>query len=127
MASWIVRDHEINDFNANHITIEAQGIGDPPVRGDSYTILVHDRDALVEEVELNFQRGGLNDLDGRPNGITDEALLAVVLDRLRKFNDSPYRCRQNSLAITKIEEALMWLRDRSEERTRRGVEGTSKV
>ena len=35
-------------------------------------------------------------------------------------------CRENSLAITKLDEALMWLKKRKEDRITRGVEGYSK-
>lgn len=34
------------------------------------------------------------------------------------------RCRENSMAITKLEEALLWLRKRTMGREQRGVEGT---
>ena len=36
-------------------------------------------------------------------------------------------CRENSIAITKLEEALMWLRKRTEDREERGVEGYNKI
>ena len=72
-------------------------------------------------VMLPFQDGGLKDVGA--NGITEQALLAVVLDRLRGFNDGPYRCPENSMMITKIEEALMWGEKRANDRARRGLEG----
>jgi len=34
-------------------------------------------------------------------------------------------CRENSLAITRLQEAEMWLEERTTQRSRRGVEGTS--
>lgn len=34
-------------------------------------------------------------------------------------------CRENSIAVTKLDEALMWLKKRKEDRTARGVEGTN--
>ena len=43
------------------------------------------------------------------------------------FQRSEYACRENAIAITKLEEALLWLRKRTEARVERGVEGTSKV
>ncbi len=75
----------------------------------------------VAEVVLEFQNGGLKEVGA--NGITDQALLAIVLDRWRSFNDGQFRCRENSLAITHLEEALMWNEKRSNDRARRGVEG----
>lgn len=78
----------------------------------------------IKSVEISFQNGGLKEVG--PNGITDQALLAIVLDRLRSFNDGQFRCRENSLAITEIEIALMWMEKRGNDRARRGVEGERK-
>ncbi len=57
-----------------------------------------------------------------PNGITHEALLEVVLDRLRAFQKGKCSCRENALAITHLETALLWLQQRARDRIRRGVE-----
>jgi len=72
-------------------------------------------------VHLVFQNG---EIAGGVNGLTNEALLAVILDRLEGFQAGELRCRENALAITKIEEAVHWLRHRTDGRERRGVEGT---
>jgi hypothetical protein len=61
------------------------------------------------------------------NGVTQEALLEIVADRLRSFQAGPYACRENALALTKIEEAQMWLLNRTRKRMERGVEGTHTV
>ena len=54
----------------------------------------------------------------------EEALLAIVIDRLRSFQKGPFSCRENAIALTHCEEALMWLQRRTVERIKRGVEGT---
>ena len=59
------------------------------------------------------------------NGISQEALLAILIDRLRGFQSGQYACRENAIALTKLEEATMWLQKRTLDRVRRGVEGTS--
>lgn len=59
------------------------------------------------------------------NGITQEALAAIVIDRLRSFQEGPFRCRENAIALTHFEEGLMWLQRRTIERLKRGVEGTN--
>lgn len=74
---------------------------------------------------VQFQKGPLK--EAGLNGISDEALLAIVVDRLEGFNEGKYRCRENSLAITHIQEALHWLQHRTNSRQRRGVEGTHQV
>lgn len=56
------------------------------------------------------------------DGTTNEEVLAVLLDRLNSLNKK-FPCRENSLAITKCEEALMWLNRRTAGRVARGVEG----
>jgi len=62
-----------------------------------------------------------------PNGAFVEDVLWAALQRLEYFNESKYRDRRNSIAITKIEEALWALQDRTNERTARGVEGQQEV
>lgn len=61
------------------------------------------------------------------NGITHEVLLAVLIDRLQGFQGGPYACRENAIALTKLEEALLWLNKRTLQRVARGVEGTHQV
>lgn len=58
------------------------------------------------------------------NGVTHEALLAIIVDRLLSFQAGPYACRENALALTKLQEAQMWLLERTRGRMARGVEGT---
>jgi hypothetical protein len=61
------------------------------------------------------------------NGCHQEDLLAIVIDRLRSFQAGPFACRENALALTKIEEAMHWLNHRTSERKNRGVEGTNAI
>jgi hypothetical protein len=69
-----------------------------------------------------FQNGPIP--ESGVNGITQEALLAIVEDRLKSFQSGPYACRENALALTHIQEAMHWLHHRTRERIARGVEGT---
>lgn len=79
--------------------------------------------------EINWQNGPLA-VDGvrhEPNGAFVETVIAAARDRINFYqaaNGGKFACRQNALAITKLEEALHWLNDRTAERERRGVEGT---
>lgn len=74
---------------------------------------------------IRFQNGPI--LEAGVNGISNEALLAIVEDRLLGFQSGQFACRENAVALTKIQEALMWLQKRTRDRLARGVEGTSKV
>lgn len=71
---------------------------------------------------LKFQNGPIKEVG--TNGVTHEALLAVICDRLESFQKGPYACRENALALTKLQEAMMWLHKRTRDRLARGVEGT---
>ena len=51
-----------------------------------------------------------------------EEMLKVSIERLQDLN-SRFGCRENSVAITKMQEALMWLEERTKDRIKRGVEG----
>jgi hypothetical protein len=79
----------------------------------------------AEHATILFQNGPINEVG--VNGVTQEALLEIVADRLRSFQAGPYACRENALALTKIEEAQHWLQQRTLQRMRRGVEGTHKI
>jgi len=70
-----------------------------------------------------FQNGPVKEFG--VNGCHQEDLLAIVIDRLESFQAGLYKCRENALAITKIQEAMHWLNHRTKEREIRGVEGTN--
>lgn len=74
---------------------------------------------------VRFQNGPI--AEAGVNGVSNEALLAIVEDRLKGFQSGPYACRENAIALTKLQEAMMWLKSRTEQRVARGVEGTSTV
>lgn len=63
-----------------------------------------------------------------PNGAIIEDVIQACIDRLRFFQGDDGRgkfsCRENSLAITHLEEGQNWLIRRTLNRQERGVEGT---
>jgi hypothetical protein len=71
---------------------------------------------------IDFQEGPIKECG--VNGVMNEDLIAMVITRLEHFQKSEFSCRENALAITKLEEALLWLRKRTMGRENRGVEGT---
>jgi hypothetical protein len=86
-----------------------------------YSVYARSHGEWQKTVQLRFHAGDLT--PAGPNGLTNEVLLAVVLDRLRQFQAGPMACRENSKAAEKVEEALHWLAARTRERASRGVEG----
>lgn len=77
----------------------------------------------TQAIRIPFQNGPI--AEAGVNGISGEALIAIVIDRLQCFQKGPYACRENALALTKLEEAMHWLQHRTRDRLARGVEGTS--
>lgn len=74
---------------------------------------------------LLFQNGPFNEVG--VNGITHEALLAVLIDRLQGFQRGPYRSADNQIALDYLSAARGALHKRTRERMQRGVEGTHTV
>ena len=124
-------DHKRNKFNRECVEVRTADSRANDNAHHKYTIQVwkhaqtsEESSICVEAVTLNFQNGGLKEVG--PNGITDQALLAIVMDRLKSFNDGQFRCRENSLAITHLELVLMYMEERANDRARRGAEGERK-
>lgn len=60
------------------------------------------------------------------NGCQVDTVIAAAKTILEGLN-TKYPCRENSSAITKLDEALMWLEKRTKDRETRGVEGLNKA
>lgn len=125
-----IDDHKVNPANDR---LEIRVLDEPGAGGASHAYLIAgfdhgsnpsaggDFDAARETL-IVFQNGPIN--EAGVNGVTQEALLAIVADRLRSFQAGQYACRENAIALTKIEEAQHWLQSRTRARMARGVEGT---
>ncbi len=74
----------------------------------------------LRTLDLQFQDGAIGDVG--VNGVQWTVLLEIALTILKKLNGN-FPCRENSMTITKLEEALMWQEARTKEREKRGVEG----
>lgn len=74
---------------------------------------------------VSFQNGPIKEFG--VNGCQNEDLLAIVVDRLEGFQSGTFSCRENAIALTHIQTALMWLNKRTSDRHNRGVEGKSEV
>lgn len=111
--------HKINPTNDR---LDIIAVDDPGSGGANhvYEIVLSKVDAAPMSV-ISFQNGPIGEVG--INGVTQEILLAVVIDRLRSFQNGPFSSRENALALTKCEEALHWLQQRTLDRMRRGVEG----
>lgn len=74
---------------------------------------------------VDFQEGPIKEVG--VNGVCNEDLIMMVMARLESFQDGPYACKDNQIAIDKLAEALMWLRKRTLKREVENKEGTSRV
>lgn len=97
-------------YNAPHRFVVAKAMPNTP--GDPFEPLA----------EIHFQEGPIKECG--VNGVCNEDLINMVICRLEHFQQSEFNCRENALAITALEEALLWLRKRTMARENRGVEGT---
>lgn len=110
-------------------TNKLDGNGNPT--GGSVDLIAGAPDQDNQKVlSILWQDGPRGKEDGTlaaPNGAFVEDVLWAALQRLEFFQESQYRCRENAIAITKIEEALFIMKDRQLSRSYRGVEGKHEV
>ncbi len=78
---------------------------------------------------IEWQKGPLGTGMARkdPNGAFVETVIDIARQRIQWYQDSKFKCRENAIAITKLEEALLWLGKRTADREARAVEGTHTV
>lgn len=74
-------------------------------------------------VKFKLQDGSIK--EHGENGCQIDELIYIANVILREFNRR-FPCRENSCAITKLDEALHWLKARTADREKRGVEGYDK-
>ena len=125
-----IKDHIVEGDSANH-QVKIAVVDEPGVGGanhkyniDWYDGLKRDKPNVQSRAEcfIEFQNGPIKEFG--VNGVTQEALLAIMIDRLRSFQAGPFSCRENAIALTHCETALMFLQKRTRARIARGVEGT---
>lgn len=73
---------------------------------------------------IYFQRGPRKE-DSSQHGVIDTDLLEIVRHRLQCFQQGDFATRENAIALTHIEEALLWMNKRVEDRVERNVLGTN--
>lgn len=65
-----------------------------------------------------------------PNGAFTEDIVLALIQRLEFFQNAcegKFRCKENAMAITKLEEVLMWFQKRHDNRVKRKVQGEHKA
>ena len=74
-------------------------------------------------IKFTLQQGPIK--DNGVNGCQIDKMIYATAEILRFFNKR-FSCRENSCAITHLDEALMWLEKRKKDRETRNVEGLDK-
>lgn len=79
-------------------------------------------------VQIDWQNGPLGRGAERkePNGAQVDDVVRAAIGRLQFFQASKFSCRENAIALTHLETALLWLQKRTADREERGVEGEHK-
>ncbi len=103
-------------------------IDEPGNGGANHTYAVHkygETPTILNEplAIIQFQNGARK-IPTSIHGVIDTDLLEIVRDRLKGFQSGEFATRENACALTHIEEALMWLNRRVEDRIERNVLGT---
>lgn len=75
-------------------------------------------------VTFQGQRGPIKEVG--VNGCQIDAMVEFVRRTIEVFNKK-FPCRENVIAITKLQEAEMWLRERTRDRESRSVEGKNQL
>jgi hypothetical protein len=90
------------------------------IRPDHFIYVRHDKNSLSFTIQDRpVKENGINGC--QVDTVIETA--KIIIEGLNK--NLP--CRENSIAITKLDEALFWLGKRKDDREKREVEGTSKA
>lgn len=117
-----ITTHHTNEAN-RAITIEADDVD--PNNGNAshiYDVTWQEQDDSGMHIAIEFQDGPIGEVG--INGLTNEVLLAIVIDRLECFQTSKFASPFNEAALTHVRQGLAALEARTREREARGVEGT---
>ncbi len=110
------------DDTHKYTTVTADAYIGPGNAHHRYTI--NDKKAQVLGF-LTFQDGPIK--EAGINGVMDENLLAILIDRLTGFQSGKYACQENATALSKCKSALVMLKARTIRREKEGKEGTHKI
>jgi hypothetical protein len=112
--------NELND------EMQVYALDKPGPGGASHNYVIAYKDAYhpsgAAALQIQYQKGAIK--EAGLNGVSDEALLAIIIDRAKGFAEGPYPCEENDKALHHLQEALRWKQERTKARMARGVEGT---
>ena len=101
-------------------------VGEKSNGGANHEYLIVSDSGLQVPIEtvIQFQKGARKEPNSK-HGVIDSDLLEIVRHRLQCFQQGEFATRENDIALTHIEEALMWMNRMVEDRIERSVLGTN--
>jgi len=106
--NYDVQPYGLPTFNAHHY----------------YRVKFVDRNDTIKQHDIRFQEGPVK--EHGVNGITEEILLNIILDRYESFQNSEFKCQENEDSIYHLKYLLDKIKERKEKRIARDVEGVYK-
>lgn len=99
----------------NYYTITGMSYEANPVAGGTNIPI-----EMIDTAHILFHNGPVTN---GANGITDQTLLAILIDRFKGFQSGPFKCEESAQTLYHLEWAMKWMERRTKERVSRGVEG----
>lgn len=112
---------KIDGFDVVVVKEEGAGCGVDYTMGKQNPVMINHID---NRIEFQVQKGPIK--ENGVNGCQVDTIIATAKIIIEGLNKN-FPCRENSIVITKLDEAIMWLKKRKQDREERGVEGKNKA
>lgn len=113
---------KINTIQKRENLNQIYSLDDMPGRAPA-VYMVSRGDKIIQDIR--FQKGPRDEEDSK-SGVIATDLLEIARDQLLQLQREGLACKENNEALRHIEESLMWLNRRVEDRIERGVLGSNK-
>lgn len=122
IAGRLVTHPMIDGFTDEFLIVRAgvDGAGGCPHLYEIYRADGTDDETQNPICRIELQHGNPKEIG--VNGIGNQTLMLIALDFLKKANAGEFACRETSVVITKMEEAMQWTKQRELDRRARGVQ-----
>lgn len=111
--------HIFDPANPNNLEVRVLDQPNAETKANSVYGIVHN--GMAKGI-VTFQTGP--SAANGVNGVTIESLIAIAIDRLQGFQNGPLSDPRNASAIANFQAGLQYLKDRTADRVKRGVDGT---
>lgn len=108
---------KIDGFDVVVVKEEGAGCGVDYTMGKQNPVMINHID---NRIEFQVQKEPIK--ENGVNGCQVDTIIATAKIIIEGLNKN-FPCRENSIVITKLDEAIMWLKKRKQDREERGVEG----